>query len=142
MTGFVADVSACMPWCCEDEATTESELLLLRAANLEVLHVPSLWPWEMMNALAVAVRRQRVMPEQADKFFELLSNFDFCIAESPAVADMPRLSALAARHKLTSYDAAYLDLALRLGLPLATLDGALKRAALAEGVGVLGSKSL
>ena len=86
----------------------------------------------------MAVRRQRVRTEQADRFFELLSNFDFRIAESPAVADMPRLSALAAHHKLTSYDAAYLDLALRLGLPLATLDGALKRAAL----GVLGSKSL
>ena len=52
MAGFVLDVSACMPWCCEDEATAVSEQLLQRAARREPLHVPSLWPWEIMNAVA------------------------------------------------------------------------------------------
>ena len=137
MAAFVVDVSACMPWCCEDEATTESERLLERAANLKPLHVPSLWSWEMMNALAVAVRRQRITPEKAENFLKLLSNFDFRIAESPGIVDMPRLSAFAAQHKLTAYDVAYLDLSIRLKLPLATLDGDLMKAALAEGVGIL-----
>ncbi len=137
MAAFVVDVSACMPWCCEDEATAKSERLLERAANLEPLYVPSLWPWEMMNALAVAVRRQRITPEKAAKFLTLLSNFDFRIAESPVIVEMARLSALAVQHKLTAYDAAYLDLSLRLRLPLATLDGDLMKAALAEGVNVL-----
>ncbi len=137
MAAFVVDVSACMPWCCEDEATLQSDRLLERAANLELLYVPSLWPWEMMNALAVAVRRQRITQEKAEKFLALLSNFDFRIAESPGIEDMPRLSALAAQHKLTAYDAAYLDLSLRLMLPLATLDGDLTKAALTEGVVVL-----
>lgn len=53
MDAFVVDVSACMPGCCEDEATAVSERLLQRAADRHPLHVPSLWPWEMMNALAV-----------------------------------------------------------------------------------------
>ena len=137
MVGFAVDVSACMPWCCEDEATAKSDLLLERAANLEPLYVPSLWPWEMMNALAVAVRRQRITQEKAASFLSLLSNFDFRISEPPTIVDMPRLSALAAQHKLTAYDAAYLDLSLRIMLPLATLDGDLTKAALAEGVDVL-----
>jgi len=46
MPGFVLDVSAFMPWCCEDEATAASEELLQRASRREALHVPSLWPWK------------------------------------------------------------------------------------------------
>ena len=137
MAAFVVDVSACMPWCCEDEATALSEELLQRAADRHPLHVPSLWPWEMMNAVSVAVRRKRISPEKAASFLELLSNFDFQIADAPGVADMPRLSDLAARHQLTAYDAAYLDLAQRLALPIATQDDALRKAATAEGVELL-----
>ena len=62
MDAFVLDVSACMPWCCEDEATSASEQLLQRAALRHPLYVPSLWPWEMMNALAVAVSREQIKP--------------------------------------------------------------------------------
>jgi predicted nucleic acid-binding protein len=137
MNAFVIDVSACMPWCCEDEATAESEQLLHCAAQFYRLHVPSLWPWEMTNALAVAVRRQRIKQEQASDFLELLASFDFCIAESPSVADLADLGAFAARCQLTAYDAAYLHLAKQLDLPLATLDDALRKAALAEGVTLL-----
>lgn len=126
-----------MPWCCEDEGTVESEQLLQRAANMEPLYVPAVWPWEMMNALAVAVRRQRIGQQQAENFLELLAKFDFRIAHAPDIADMPRLSAMAAGHQLTAYDAAYLDLAQRLDLPLATLDDDLRRAAVAAGVAVL-----
>jgi predicted nucleic acid-binding protein len=114
MEAFVLDVSACMPWCCEDEATPASELLLQRAALRHPLYVPSIWPWEMMNAVAVAVRRKRIKPEQAASFLGLLSNFDFHIADGPDITDLPRLSSLASRYQLTAYDTAYLDLA-RLG---------------------------
>ncbi|MFN7935055.1 MAG: type II toxin-antitoxin system VapC family toxin [Bryobacteraceae bacterium] len=137
MDAFVIDVSACMPWCCEDEATPASEQLLQLASQSHTLYVPSVWPWEMMNAVAVAVRRQRIKPEHAVSFLGLLSSFDFRIEESPKVADLPTLHALALRHQLTAYDTAYLDLAKRLDLPLATLDDALKRAASAEGVQLL-----
>jgi hypothetical protein len=50
MDALVLDVSACMPWCCEDEATPASEKTLAWAIAGSDLHVPSLWPWEMMNA--------------------------------------------------------------------------------------------
>jgi predicted nucleic acid-binding protein len=134
MDALVVDVSACMPWCCEDEATPASEELLRRAATRDPLHVPSLWPWEMMNAVAVAVRRQRIRPEQAVSFLGLLSSFNFHIAEGPEITDLPRLHVMAARYQLTAYDTAYLDLAKRLALRLATLDDDLRKAALAEGV--------
>jgi predicted nucleic acid-binding protein len=137
MAGFVLDVSACMPWCCEDEATAASEQLLQRAAQRDALHVPSLWPWEMMNAVAVSVRRQRITPERARQFFEQLAAFDFHIAPAPVLSAFAELSLLAARHQLTAYDAAYLGLARQLALPLATLDEDLKKAALAEGLTIL-----
>ena len=137
MDGFVLDVSACMPWCCEDEATAVSEELLQRAAQREVLHVPSLWPWEIMNAVAVSVRRQRVTPERAKQFFEQLAAFNFDIAAAPSLGEFGELSVLASRHQLTAYDVSYLNLARQLALPLATLDEALKKAALAEGLKVL-----
>jgi len=115
MAAFVLDVSACMPWCCEDEATATSEELLRRAARRDTLHVPCLWPWEMMNAAAVSVRRQRITAEQASLFSEQLAAFDFRIAPAPSVAEFARLALLAVRHQLTAYDTAYLDLAQRLG---------------------------
>lgn len=134
MDEFVIDVSMCMPWCCEDEATASSERLLQLAADRHPLHVPSLWPWEMMNALAVAGRRQRISAAHAANFFALLPDFDFRIEAPPGVLDLPRLNTLALRHHLTAYDAAYLELAMRRSLPLATLDEDLKKAAVAEGV--------
>lgn len=137
MDAFVVDVSACMPWCCEDEATSASEELLQRAAQHNPLNVPSLWPWEMMNAVAVAVRRKRITAEKATSFLSLLSNFNFRIATAPDATEFARLHELAALHQLTAYDTAYLDLAKRLALPLATLDDDLKKAAIAEGVIVL-----
>jgi predicted nucleic acid-binding protein len=91
----------------------------------------------MMNALAVAVRRKRIEPEQAVSFLSLLSNFDFHIAVGPDIIDLPRLSALASRYQLTAYDTAYLDLAKQNALPLATLDDDLQKPALAEGIEIL-----
>ena len=87
-----------------------------------------------MNALAVAVRRKRIGAEQASSFLVLLAQFDFRFAPVPNAVEFPRLSSLAARHHLTAYDTAYLDLAMRLALPLATLDADLRSAALSEGV--------
>lgn len=97
MDGVVVDVSACMPWCCEDEATQASEELLQFASSLAPLHVPSLWPWEMMNAVAVACRRGRVPAERPVQFFEQLAAFDFRIAPAPSINDFARISQLATR---------------------------------------------
>jgi predicted nucleic acid-binding protein len=137
MAAFAVDVSACMPWRCEDEGTPASEELLRRAGAGDWLHVPSLWPWEIVNAVSVAARRGRISASQAADFLGLLSDLSFEIAIGPGIADLPRIYTLAARNRLTAYDAAYLDLAIRLALPLATLDSDLKKGAIAERVAVL-----
>ena len=137
MEAFVLDVSACMPWCCEDEATPASERMLSWAIDGSHLHVPSLWPWEMMNAVAIAVRRGRITADRAAEFFGQIATFNFRIAPGPVIVDFARLSLLASSHRLTAYDTAYLDLAQRLALPLATLDDDLRDGAIAEGVMVL-----
>ncbi len=91
----------------------------------------------MVNAVRIAVRRKRITSAKADGFLRLLSSFDFRIAEVPDITELPRLNGLADRHQLTAYDTAYLDLAMRLVLPIATLDDDLKKAAQAEGLSVL-----
>lgn len=126
-----------MPWCCEDETTKASEEMLDWAKEGSVLHVPSLWGWEIMNAVGVAVRRRRITAERGKKFLEQLAVLNFKIDQPPQVPDFPRLHDLATMHQLTSYDVAYLDLAKRLSLPLATRDGELEKAAVSEGIEVL-----
>jgi predicted nucleic acid-binding protein len=127
-----------MPWCCEDETTPASEEMLEWAIEGSNLHVPALWTWEILNVVAVTVKRGRISGDRAREFLAQLATLNFRIASPPAVADFPRLQALAERHGLTAYDVAYLDLAMRLSLPLATADGDLREAALAEGLEVLG----
>jgi predicted nucleic acid-binding protein len=102
------------------------------------LHVPSLWVWEILNVVAVTVKRRRLTPERADEFLRQLGNLNFRIDAPPAITDFPRLQALAQRHKLTAYDVAYLDLAMRLSLPLASVDDDLRKSALTEGIEILG----
>jgi predicted nucleic acid-binding protein len=137
MDAFVLDVSACMPWCCEDETTPASEEMLEWAMNGSALHVPSLWTWEVLNTVAVVIKRQRITAVRGRDFLEQLAKMNIVVDLAPPVADFPRLHSLATVHQLTAYDVAYLDLAKRLELPLATRDGDLIRAAHAEGVYLL-----
>jgi predicted nucleic acid-binding protein len=137
MKAFVLDVSACLPWCCEDETTAASEEMLEWAAEGSELHVPSLWPWEILNVVAVTIKRRRISADRGMEFLELLATLNFKIDRPPETGDFPRLHSLALNHKLTAYDAAYLDLAKRLSLPLASRDDDLRAAALAEGIALL-----
>jgi predicted nucleic acid-binding protein len=137
MDAFVLDVSACMPWCCEDETTPSSEAMLEWAINGSVLHVPSVWTWEIMNAVAVVIKRRRISADRGKEFLEQLATLNFKIDPAPQTTDFPRLHSLATLHDLTAYDVAYLDLAKRLSLPLATKDSDLRAAALAEGLQTL-----
>ncbi len=127
-----------MPWCCEDETTPASEEMFEWALRGSELHVPALWLWEIVNVVGVTMRRNRVTADSARDFLAQLAALNFRIASPPSVADLPRLQALADRYTLTAYDAAYLDLALSLSLPLATRDGDLRKAADAEGLELLG----
>jgi len=137
MDAFVLDVSACMPWCCEDETTPASEEMLEWTMNGSALHVPSLWTWEVLNTVAVVIKRQRITADRGRDFLEQLAKMNITVDHAPPVADFPRLHSLATVHQLTAYDVAYLDLAKRLELPLATRDSDLMRAARTEGVHLL-----
>jgi predicted nucleic acid-binding protein len=137
MDAFVLDVSACMPWCCEDETTPASEEMLDWARDGSALHVPALWAWEVLNAVAVVIKRKRITAEKGRDFLVQLGTLNFKIDPPPQVSDFLRLHMLASVHQLTAYDVAYLDLAKRLSLPLATKDSDLRTAALAEGIQVL-----
>ena len=127
-----------MPWCCEDETTPASEEMLDWAIQGVELHVPSLWGWEILNVVAVTVKRKRIAAERGREFILQLGTFNFRIEQPPLVKEFPRLQALAERHHLTAYDVAYLDLAMRLSLPLATRDGDLRKSAVAEEIELLG----
>ena len=97
---------------------------------------PSLFFFEVRNALAVGARRGRATPQGSADFLRRLAGLPIRFAPLP---DDDALMTLARNRKLTVYDAAYLELAKREALPLATLDRDLERAAVAEGVALFGA---
>jgi len=130
---FVLDGSVTMVWGFEDEADEYTGAILERMPDLQA-HVPSLWALEVANALLVGERRRRITVADTARFLSILGAFPITVdAETAAHAWADTLH-LARAHNLSSYDAAYLELAIRLGLPLAALDGKLRMAAGAVGV--------
>jgi predicted nucleic acid-binding protein len=137
MPGFVADASATLPWCFEDGATPATEALLERLRAGEAAVVPAHWSAEVMNGLITAVRRGRIDLERVARFSRDLAALPTRIEPPHAPAAWGAVIRVAAKHQLTVYDAAYLELAERTRLPLATLDGDLRKAALAASVALL-----
>ena len=127
------DASITLPWCFLDEATPWTEMLLNRVVAGERVIVPAHWSIEVTNGLLMAVRRRRVFPTKIEEFIEDIGVLPVQIEPARSPETWVALVALAERHRLTTYDAAYLELAQRVGLPLATLDGDLRKAAQAEG---------
>lgn len=128
---FVIDASVTLAWCFEDEATPLTEALLDRVAE-EGAAAPALWEYEVSNALLVAERRRRISEAQAARLVELMQQLPVAVDRVPT--PMPTLLAVARQHDLSTYDAAYLAMAERRGLPLATLDTRLRAAAGRGGV--------
>jgi predicted nucleic acid-binding protein len=137
MPGFVADASATLPWCFADEATPSTEALLERLRAGELAVVPAHWSTEVMNGLLMAVRRRRLDLDRVARFARDLAALPIRTDAPHAPAVWDAMIRLATRQRLTIYDAAYLELAQRTGLPLATLDGDLRIAALAASVAVV-----
>lgn len=133
---FVVDASVTLAWCFEDEATPETEAILDLLAE-ETAVVPALWELEVANVLLLGERRGRLTEAQSARFMALLQQLPILV--DAANADMTNVLGTGRRHMLTAYDAAYLVLAQREGLPLATLDARLREAAEAVGVEVLSS---
>ena len=134
MATFVMDASATLPWCFEDEATAYTEGLLDRCAAGEEVMVASIWPLEITNGLIYAQRRGRVTAERVEQFLEQLLRLRIQVEPCTTQQAVREVRRLAQTHQLTAYDAAYLELAIRNNLPLATLDTELKKAAVVAGV--------
>jgi predicted nucleic acid-binding protein len=130
---FVLDGSITMVWGFEDEADDYAEAILGRMPDLQA-HVPSLWSLEVANALLVGERRRRITPADTARFLAILAAFPITVDEETVAHAWADTMHLARAHNLSSYDASYLELAIRLGLPLAAQDGKLKTAAEAVGV--------
>jgi predicted nucleic acid-binding protein len=127
LSGFVLDCSVSAAWCLKDETSEAAGKILQRLAHEEAL-VPSVWTVEMANVLVAAERKGRITPSDARRAIELVLSLPIKVES----ADLRRLNAcrlLAREHGLSAYDAAYLELAQRAGLPLATMDRALSTAA-------------
>lgn len=133
MSAFVLDCSVTMIWCFEDEIDPACDALLDRLRRDEAL-VPALWHWEVANVLAMAVRKGRVVAAEVVSRLALLTSLPIRTDSEGFSRAWRETMALAEAHGLTVYDAAYLELALRSGVPLATRDKALRDAAIALGV--------
>jgi predicted nucleic acid-binding protein len=134
MAEFIPDASVSLAWCFSDEASPYTEGLLDRLTAGEEAAVPPHWPLEILNAVLQGKRRGRVAEADVQKFFTSLISFHILLDTELGLPRLDAIRTLAERHRLTSYDAAYLELAMRLHLPLATLDGDLRKAAQAERV--------
>ena len=133
MSRFVLDCSVTMAWCFDDETDVRAE----DALDALVVHdaiVPNHWPLEVANVLAIAERRQRTTAVKIAEFIEILSTLHIDVDDQTAGRAFGDVLALARTHRLSAYDAAYLELALRMGYPLASLDRALNEAAVRIGV--------
>ena len=129
----VLDSSVALAWLLPGEAVPATEALLAMVGTLGAA-APGLWPLEIANVLLMAERRGRITLAERTQALASLAELPIQIDERTATLAFGATSALAAGSDLTIYDACYLELALRLGLPLASLDRPLCRAALAAGV--------
>jgi predicted nucleic acid-binding protein len=132
-TRFVLDCSICLAWYFKDEADPYADAVAARFPDAHAF-VPILWPLEVANALLMGERRKRSTEAQAAKWLGFLSSLPIVVDDETNARAWSDLLGMARTHDLSAYDAAYLELAVRRGLPLATLDGKLKKAAAAVGV--------
>jgi len=137
----VLDCSIAMAWCFSDETNAYCEGVLDWLGQRSAV-VPAIWPLEVTNVLLVAERRKRLTESQSIHFVELLKALPIVVDEATADHAMATTFSLARAHHLSSYDAAYLELALRMGLPLATRDIKLSKAGKSCGAALLTSAHL
>jgi predicted nucleic acid-binding protein len=134
--GFVLDNSIVMAWSFEDEVNEYADAVLERLADSRAI-VPVLWPLELANALLMSERRKRSTEAETIMWTGMLASLPIAVdGETNSHAWSDTLN-LARGHNLSAYDAAYLELAIRQCLPLATIDGKLRTAAEAVGVTLL-----
>jgi predicted nucleic acid-binding protein len=134
---LILDASATLAWLLPNEITEEIERLFNRVLS-EGAFVPQLWRLEVANILTLSVRRARITSTYRNTALEQLKQLAIAIDGETSQYAWSRTLAFADKYGLTVYDAAYLELADRLELPLATLDDDLRHAAEEEDITLLG----
>ena len=131
---FVLDASVALAWCFEDDSSGYSDRILDALLTDEAI-VTHLWTLEVPNGLVIAERRGRIDQAKANGFIRTILALPIAMDPGSRSAGSLEVRRLARLHRLSVYDASYLDLALRTALPLATIDVALRAAADREGIG-------
>jgi predicted nucleic acid-binding protein len=132
---LVIDASIALAWCFPDESTDQTVRVLEELRRRQGI-VPSIWPLEVTNAILMGERRKRLAAADVSRFLGLLNQLSFTIDGLTAEQSFGSILPLARAHGLSAYDASYLELAMREGCTLATLDGKLRKVARASGVAV------
>lgn len=131
---FVLDASVTISWFFESQADAYCDSVLEALDNGRA-RVPGIWLLEVLNVLRIGERKGRISPEKTAAFIERLRSFSIKVEPAEVLNGWPRdLLSLSRTHRLSSYDGAYLELAVRERLPLATRDVPLRRAAASCGV--------
>jgi predicted nucleic acid-binding protein len=130
---FVLDGSVALSWYFADEADSYADAVAARFPQVRAF-VPAIWPLEIANALLMGERRKRSTAAQAAKWLSYLESLPIEVDDETIHRAWTDVLNLARARQLSAYDAAYLELAFRRGMPLASLDDGLKTAARAVGV--------
>ena len=137
MTLCVLDASVALSWIFEDEASPYAEVVIEALKSTSAV-VPLVWPLEIDNAILAAIRRRRIEEADAFRYLTVLDTLALEIDLEVARETLgQRILGLGLTHGLSAYDASYLEVAMRRGLPLATQDERLMRAASAAGIDLL-----
>lgn len=136
MSDLVLDASLTLQWFLEDEANRKYSLAVLAGLSEKRALVPLLWFYEVGNGLLMAHRRKRISVDQIDGFLTRLKALPIDAAQETPF-EILELPAVARSYGLTNYDAAYLGVAKKFNLPLATNDSDLRKAATSTGVALL-----
>jgi len=137
VSAVVIDSSAALSWCFEDEASPRSDALFEQVRDQGAV-VPGLWHLEVANVLLQAEKRGRITTADVTMRLDLIAELPIMTDNETTARAWREIMALARAQRLTTYDAAYLELAIRQGMPLVTKDEALIAAAERTGVPVPG----
>lgn len=134
---LVIDASLALAFVLDDEATEETDTILESFGDGAVAVAPTLWQWEVANSLLHIEKRKRISRDDRARHLSSLGALPIRLDSKSASEAWTGALQLADRHAITVYDAAYLELARRLGLPLGSLDEKLRAGARAEGIKVV-----
>jgi predicted nucleic acid-binding protein len=140
LSGVVVDAPVTLAWCFPDEASEYADRVLV-ALKGQAIVVPAVWGLEIANAMLAGERRKRLKQPEILRFLALLEGLSI-VQDGQAVSESVRnVLPLACDYDLSAYDAAYLELSIRHGVPLATLDAKLQKAAQRAGVKIFAGKT-